>query len=150
MITYTLESWEDYYADTGEIWEAHYAEIAGDKRMPMNPDVAMYRTLEAAGMLQILVVREDGRMIGYMIFSVHAHGHYADILCGFEDAYFIYISHRKGGIGIKMIRESIRHLKARGVKRIFIHTKKSHDMSRLLEHLGMTHSDEIFSQWIGD
>lgn len=116
----------------------------------MKPHVEMYEALERGGMLQILVVRDRGQMIGYMLFSVHPHGHYSDTLCGFEDAYFLNPSHRKGGIGIKMIRESIVHLKRRGVQRIFIHTKKSHDLSRLLEHLGMTHTDEVYSKWIGE
>jgi L-amino acid N-acyltransferase YncA len=150
-LTYQQEDWATYHADTSEIWQAHYDEIAGDKaRMAMKPDVKMYQTLESANMLQIVTVRDEGRLVGYMLFTVHPHGHYADTLCGFEDSYYLLKSHRKGWTGIKLIRESIAMLKHRGVQRAFIHTKKSFDKGRVLEFLGFTHSDEIYSAWIGD
>lgn len=149
MLSYQVETWAQYHADAAETWAAHYDEIAHDKdRMPMNPNVAMYQTLENAGMLQILCARDAGRLVGYMLFTVHAHGHYADVLCGFEDAFFLLKSHRKGFAGIKLIKESLRHLKQRGVKKVFIHTKKKLDVGRVLKHLGLTHSDEIYSGWI--
>lgn len=115
----------------------------------MKPDVKMYQTLENADMLQIVTARDHGRLVGYMLFTVHPHGHYADTLCGFEDSYYLLQSHRRGWNGIRLIKESIALLKQRGVQRIFIHTKKSLDKGRLLNFLGMTHTDEIFSKWIG-
>jgi GNAT superfamily N-acetyltransferase len=116
----------------------------------MRPDAPLYEHLEAAGQLQILVAREAGRMVGYMLFIVRPHPHYADVLCGFEDAYFLAPAHRKGWTGIRLIRESMRYLKARGVQRVFIHTKLSKDVGRALKFLGLAHTDEIYSAWIGD
>lgn len=151
MITYQVEPWAQYRAGCDGLWRQHYNEIAADKqRMPMRPDEPLYRHLESAGQLQIVVARDAGEMVGYMIFVVRPHPHYADVLCGFEDAYFVGTGHRRGWTGVKLIRESIRHLKARGAKRVFIHTKKAKDMGRLLTFLGLSHSDEIYSGWIGD
>jgi hypothetical protein len=151
MITYAVEPWAQYLADCGELWREHYDEIAGDKaRMPMRPDAARFETLEAAGQLQIVVAREAGRMVGYMLFVVTPHPHYADVLCGFEDAYFLSMPYRKGWTGVRLIRESLRCLQARGVQRWFIHTKKAKDMGRILQFLGGAHADEIYSGWIGD
>lgn len=129
----------------------HYEEIAADKdRMPMRPDIKRFEALEAEGQLQVLVAREAGKMVGYAVFIVSPHPHYADVLCGFEDAYFLTKSLRKGWAGIKLLRESIRLLKARGVKRVFVHTKKHKNLGAVLKHLGLSHSDEIYSGWIGD
>ena len=151
MITYLTETWSQYRADCQHCWEQHYDEIAGDKaRMPMRPDDFLFQRMEELGQLQIVTVREQGKMVGYMLFAVRPHPHYADILCGFEDAYFLLPAYRKGWTGIKLIKESIKLLKVRGVKRIFIHTKKSKDLGRILKFLGLTHSDEIYSGWIGD
>ena len=151
MITYQVESWDQYAADCAPLWVEHYQEIAGDKaRMPMRPDVARFRRLEAAGQLQIMVARKSGAMVGYMLFAVSPHPHYADVLCGFEDAYFLTKSERRGLAGVRLISHSIRSLKARGVKRAMIHTKKAKDMGRVLSFLGFDHTDEIYSCWIGD
>lgn len=151
MITYQPETWAQYRAGCDELWVEHYAEIAGDKaRMPMRPDAARFEALEARGQLEIMVARDAGVMVGYMLFAVLPHSHYADILCGFEDAYFLTASHRKGWTGVKLIRAAIERLKARGVQRWFIHTKKSKDLGRVLRFLGGTHTDEIYSAWIGN
>ena len=151
MITYQIETWVQYRADCDALWREHYDEIAGDKgRMPMRPDDKRFEGLEAGGQLQIMVARDAGQMVGYMLFVVSPHPHYADVLCGFEDAYYLSAPHRKGWAGVRLIRESLRSLKERGVKRVFIHTKKAKDMGRVLQFLGLSHSDEIYSGWIGD
>lgn len=151
MITFSIESWASYFQDCQDLWVEHYDEIAGDKaRMPMRPDADLFIHLESLGHLQVVTARDSGKMVGYMIFAVRPHPHYADILCGFEDAYFLSASYRKGWTGVKLIRESIEVLKKRGVKRWFIHTKKAKDLGRILKFLGGSHSDEIYSGWIGD
>jgi hypothetical protein len=151
VLTFQIETWAAYFADCQTLWVEHYDEIAGDKeRMPMRPDVALYEQLERSGQLQIVTARELGTMVGYMLFIVRSHPHYADVLCGFEDAYFLAMRSRRGSAGIRLIRESITVLKRRGVKRVFIHTKKAKDMGRILTFLGLAHSDEIYSGWIGD
>jgi L-amino acid N-acyltransferase YncA len=151
VITYQVEPWAMYRGDCQAIWAEHYDEIAGDKaRMPMRPHEALYERLEATGALQVMTARSAGRLVGYMLFNIQPHPHYADILCGFEDAYFLSATHRNGMAGVRLIRQSIAALKARGVKRVFIHTKKAKDVGRILTFLGLTHSDEIYSAWIGD
>lgn len=149
MITYQIEPWVSYRGGCDSLWKEHYEEVAGDKdRMPMRPDEMLYKTLENSGQLQIMVARETGIMLGYMIFVVKPHPHYADVLCGFEDAYFL-TSSRRGVAGVKLIKESLEALKRRGVQRWFIHTKKAKDIGRVLEFLGGSHTDEIYSGWIG-
>jgi hypothetical protein len=151
VITYQVEPWAAYFADCQTLWVEHYSEIAGDKeRMPMRPDVVLFEQLDRSGQLQIITARDAGKMVGYMLFIVRPHPHYADVLCGFEDAYFMAMASRKGTAGVRLIRESIAVLKRRGVKRVFIHTKKAKDLGRILVFLGLSHSDEIYSGWIGD
>lgn len=145
MITYQIEEWRTYRSDCDDLWRAHYNEIAGDKSMPMGPDEALYRDLEARGKLQIVVARTAGVMVGYMIFVVQPHPHYCEVLCGFEDAYFLHSDHRRGWAGVKLVSQSLRYLKLRGVEKWFIHTKKNKDMGRILSRLGGAHTDEIYS-----
>lgn len=149
-ITYQLESWSDYYRDCQDLWREHYDEIATHKdEMEMSPDIASYRFIESQGQLQILTARENGKMIGYQISVVKRHLHYAT-LCGFEDSYFLTKSSRVGITGIRLIKEALKYMKARGVKKVFFHTKAFFDLGRIFEYLGFTKSDTIYSLWIGD
>lgn len=151
MITYQLEPWSAYYRDCQALWVEHYEELAVRKeRMAMKPDVAAYQRLEAAGALSILTARDDGRMVGYILSTVRPHLHYADVLCGFEDAYFLSKSHRKGMTGVRLLREWEKAMRARGVQLVFAMTKPWLDMRPLFERLGFSQSDYVMSKWIGD
>lgn len=150
MLTYQLEDWATYVRDCQALWWEHWEEIAVQKdRMPMRPDEEAYRALEAAGRLQIVTAREQGVMVGYIVSVVRPHMHYADVLTGYEDAYFLSKSHRKGMAGVKLIREAIRHMRAVGVQKCFFMTKAALDMGRIFERLGFTKTDIVYSKWIG-
>jgi len=150
MVTYQLESWEDYYKDCQALWLEHYEEIAARKsQRKMQPDVRSYMAAEAAGQLQILTARENGRMVGYMLFFVKPHMHYAGVLCGFEDSIFLVQSHRKGWVGVRLVKESIKYLQRRGVQEVFVMENKAKDLSKLFKGLGFAPSHVLWSKWIG-
>jgi L-amino acid N-acyltransferase YncA len=151
VITYALEPWATYYRDCQPLWPEHYDEIAVQKdRMPMRPDVAAYQALDTAGRLQIVVARDDGRMIGYVLSVIRPHLHYADVLTGYEDAYFLSKPYRKGMIGVKLLREAVRHMQAVGVHKAFFMTKVALDMGPIFERMGFTKTDVVYSKWIGE
>lgn len=151
MLTYQLEDWATYRRDCQELWQEHYDEIAVQKeRMPMRPDEATYRALEAAGRLQIVTARKDGVMVGYILSIIRPHLHYADVLSGYEDAYFLSKPHRQGLAGVKLIREAVRQMQRVGVQKCFFMTKASLDMGRIFERLGFAKTDIVYSKWIGD
>lgn len=149
-ITYQIESWTDYYRDCQELWIEHYNEIARDKdKMPMSPDIEAFKFLESRGQLQILTVRQDGKMIGYQLTIIRNHLHYA-VLCGFEDSYFLKKDCRKGMAGVRMIKEAIKHMQIRGVKKVFFLTKAFLNRGKIFEYLGFTQSDIMYAKWIGN
>ena len=88
-------------------------------------------------------------MIGYLLSVIRPHLHYADTLCGFEDAYFLLASHRKGLTGYRLLKVWKEAMVARGVDLLFAMTKPWLDNSRLFERLGFTLSDYTLSCWIG-
>jgi L-amino acid N-acyltransferase YncA len=151
VITYQLEPWATYFLDCQTLWLEHYDEIAVQKdRMAMKPDVVAYQNLEQLGQLQIVTAREAGQMVGYILSVIRPHLHYADVLCGYEDAYFLAKSHRKGMAGVRLIKEAIRHMQAAGVRKAFFMTKVALDMGAIFRRLGFTETDIVYSKWIGD
>lgn len=78
---------------------------------------------------------------------VRKHMHY-DLLCGFEDAFFLSPKERKGLAGVRLLRETAKAAKARGVQKLFWHSKTIKPLGTLFERLGYVKSDEIYSKWL--
>ena len=148
-VTFQRETWADYFRDCQALWVEHYDELALRKdRMKMKPDVPAYEAMEAAGILDILTVREDGEMIGYVLSAVRPHLHYADTLCGFEDAYFLRKISRRGMLGVRMIREWLMAMRARWCVVAYGMTKPWLDNGPIFERLGGKLSDNVYAFWL--
>lgn len=151
MLTFQAEPWDVYFRDCQDLWVLHWQELALRKsQMQMKPDVPAYEALAASGALHILVAREEGEMVGYLLTVVRPHLHYADVLCGFEDAYFMRQSHRRGFAGVRLFREWEKAMRARGVQMIFAMTKPWLDMGPIFVRLGFKQSDHVYAKWIGE
>lgn len=151
MITFQVERWASYYPECEWLWKLQYAEVGPDReKVALKMDIPSYEDLDSRGQLFILTARERGSIIGYYLAIVRTHLHYADLLCAFEDIYFVAPANRKGLIGFKLLKEAEKRLKARGVKKVFVMTKKSKNVSRLFERLGYTVQDIGLVKWIGD
>jgi hypothetical protein len=152
-VSYQIESWDSYYADPARerLWSEHFAELAQahEWKMETEPDVVVYRAMDAQGMLNIMVARKDGAMIGYCLIMFKRHLHYA-ALCAFEDSYFVTRSERKGFVGYKLIKQSLLAAKRRGAKRGYFMTKHFASVASLFVRMGMEKSDETFTIWLED
>lgn len=150
LVTYALEPWAKYWPDCEPLWRAHYAEFEPfhQGRLPFGPDIPMYMALDRAGMLQIMVARAHGAMVGYCLVTVKRHPHY-DMICGFEDSYYISPPWRKGWNGIRLIDRSAATLAKRGVKMTYWMTKEFNTIQRVFEFLGFTKCDSVYYNWTG-
>ena len=99
-------------------------------------------------MLQVITCREDEELIGYMMFIVCSPLHVKSCLTALEDIYYLRKTHRKGRTGIKMFQFAEEHLKSLDVNRIMCSTKVHLDNSRLLEYLGYTFMEKLYSKFI--
>lgn len=152
MITFEKAYWRELVNDPAMpgLWAEHYGELAGDKaRMPQGVDGAYFAFLDMSGMLEIVVAKKAGVTVGYCIMLVKPHPHYRDVLCGFEDCYFLTASERNAGAGHDLIAYAEERCAARGVKRVYFMTKLSHNHSKLFEARGYELCDLVFTKWIG-
>lgn len=150
MITFQLESWATYCAGIESLWQEHYDELAQNKRKPMRPDDSFYLTCERLGMLQLLTARAEGKIVGYCITVVKPHPHYADILVGFEDSYYLSKIFRKGMTGARLITETEKYLRKRGAKEVVFMEIGSKFLAPLLKLLGFKKTHTVWTKWIGE
>ena len=124
-------------ANVGELLNAHWDEVAHYKdKIPLAPLWAHLEKMELDGDLLLLTVREEEELIGYGMFIKRRHLHYQSLLIGENDLIFLDPAKRKTGMGLKLIEESEKCLKAAGCNKITFHMKPEHSFAPLLERRG--------------
>jgi len=146
VITYHDEDPTVFFKELAPLLPAHYEELCVTKDFPLSPDYAAYDRLHQFGMLRAITCRNDGELVGYIIFIVQPHLHYSTCTTAFEDLYYVKKEYRKGRTGIKLFQFSEKVLKDAGVNRVIMHTKVHMDNSRLFEYLGYKHTDKLFTK----
>lgn len=109
-------AWEplDALLDDGiaEAVEAEWREVAAHKGdMPLAVDWGQYRKLEAAGILKVMALREDDRLVGFNSFMVMPHLHYSQTIHAMNDAIYVRPDSR-GLSGLRLILGAERALRA--------------------------------------
>lgn len=149
-VTFQLEPFPEFFKESFDLRLRHYDEICTDKRRVMAIDENEYGALWIKGALQILTVRDEGKLIGYFVTIIRPHSHYAGTIVGYEDAHYLAPEYRKGGIGLRMVREALGYLKASGVDEVIVHTKVTMPTGKLYEHLGFKATDVLYTKRLED
>lgn len=144
MIVYTQEKIP--WGDMSVMLKEHYEEISSHHDIALKPDVDRYNLLEQNGSIVCFTARKESSLIGYAIYIVSINLHYSDSLQALQDVLFIRTSERKGGVGIGLIRYADKGLKKMGVQIVYQHVKVAHDFGPLLERLGYTFVERVFSK----
>lgn len=118
--------------------------------MQLDPDIDKLDHLNSLGMLHIIIVRDDGRLVGYHASVIDTLIHYKNVLAAKGDLHWLHPDYRKGTIGIKLLKEVERTLKLRGVQVMYDFTKLYLDKGPVFEHLGYRAIERTYSKWIGN
>ncbi len=139
------------YDEVMPLLEEHWMEVSFDKEIPLNPDLEKYLLLEEAGHLHCLSCRdEEGTLVGYVVTFLTPHVHYKDTLYAENDLIYIHPNHRKGTLGIRMLRRFEEIMKERGVDVLHMHVKISIDFGKVLQRLGYHHEENVYRKKIGN
>lgn len=151
MITYMVEPWSSVWPELQPLWNAHWEQVALNRdKIKLNVDMEAYAKYEAEGALHVMVVRNDGKVIGYHLSIIRTHLHYKDSLNAFTDVYYLDKEFQGTTVGVKMFKEVEKTLKARGVEKMFTGTKISLDRGKIFDYLGWTETERLYTKWIGD
>jgi GNAT superfamily N-acetyltransferase len=146
MVTYQTEAYSNCIDELKTIYPEHYEELSVTKSFELEPDYEQYLRLESVGVLKVVTCRNDGELIGYIMYIISPHLHYKSCLTAFEDIYFVKKQYRKGRIGIKLFKYAEEVLRELKVNRVIYATKVHLDNSKLFEYLGYTNSDKLYTK----
>lgn len=148
-LTYQVENWSDVIEEIKPYFFAHWQEV-GVSHTPPDPDYEHYKELEGQGSLHVVTVRDNKKLVGYLVTFVTRSLHYKETIYGAFDIYYLAPDYRKGTAGVKLFSEGEKFLKEAGVMRLFAGTKRHKDMGRIFEWLGWNEIERSFTKWIGD
>lgn len=144
--TYQAERLSDLWPEIDPLLQAHWREVAHYQDIELDPDEEAYAEVEARGQLRTYTARENGRLIGYVIFFVRPNHHYAGSLQAWQDVLYLDPEHRRGRAGVTLIRVAETRLRAEGVQVVYHHAKRTNRVGELLGRLGYELVDEIYAK----
>ena len=146
MITFQKEPPNPFTKEAIALFKKHYQELAERKDViKLKPNLKMYNNLYKKEALEIHTIRDDGKLIGYSLWFITKHIHYADSITANSDVLYISPEHRKGMTGVKFIKWTTEEVKKRNPQRIMFHVKPFLDYSPILERIGARFFEKIYT-----
>jgi GNAT superfamily N-acetyltransferase len=139
---FATETYAQWRADAAPLLHSHYEEVAVGNA-PMDVDDAQFEWMCRSGMLHVVTVRDDGRLVGYHISIVRRHLHRA-VLSAYTDAFYLHPEFRGGRTAYRMFQYATDTLVRRGVRQVYSGTKLNRDIGRMLEHQGFKHVENTY------
>lgn len=105
----------------------HWRELATYPDLPLAPDWGFYDRLDSVDMLRIYTARVDGALVGYAVFFVKPHVHYATSPAwAFNDIVWLHPKFRNWGVGRQIAEFWERDLRDQGVAVVHVEAKIAH------------------------
>jgi hypothetical protein len=114
--------------------------------LPLDPDIAKYKSLEKMGMMDCLIARRAGAVVGYVIMFTSMSFHHRQARCTHGDIIFVKsdpgLEYLAGGL----LRASERILIERGVNFVGWFVHKDSKIERLLTSFGYTADEHVMEK----
>lgn len=151
-MTFQSEPWSSAEDEIRDLVGAHWQELAMDRdKIPLDVNWDHYRECDRKSILQLTTARlTSGKLVGYWITIVSQHPHYQSTIFGLQDSYFLHPSHRHGNVGMGLMLESQKNVKAMGAKSIIGSHKEHLNIGGLFEFAGWKRVGVLYQKWVGD
>lgn len=124
----------------------HKEEVCVHGDFVFDPNWDVYKKCYEMGMLKAYVARDNGVLIGYIIFNIAFNSHYGAVLQAEQDVLYISPEYRGKLLGLKLIKYADGELIKLGVNLVVQHVKVTSDFSPLLERLGYSMTKKIYER----
>lgn len=147
------ERWGTFWPEAEPLFAIHRSEVGDSSPAPLRVDWRLAEQLDLAGALLIQTARSEGLLAGYCIWYISPSLESAGLLVGSQGPWFVLPEHRTGRAAVRLLKESLGALRARGVLQALPHHWMGGAGPRLgplFERLGARPLEITYSLWLGD
>lgn len=139
------EPWDKFFNSGQGLFALHREEVTQDKDlMVLAPDVDYYTRAEKAGRLLIVTARHAGVLVGYVLWHLHPHPHYKNVLTAQDDVHYLHPAYRRGMTGYLLLKKAIAILPTFGVQYWYVREKIGHEHPAMMRRLGLKPLDVTY------
>lgn len=144
---YQQEFLASVYIECQNLIDLHWQDIALNKdKIKLNPDWDRYEEAEKNGDLKIFTARSNDQLVGYFACLISVSLHYKDHIFAHNDVLFLHPDYRKGLAGWRLMKFAEQCLRDDGVSLLMVNTKIHKPFDVLLQRLGYTHIENLYSK----
>lgn len=148
--TFAWERFNQIAKDLPVLFTEHWKELALNQDIiPLAPDWDRYYAYDVQGILRVLTVRVEGRLVGYVFLLFGPHLHYVTTPWGHGEMFYLDPLYRQGWTGVKLFKELIKGCEGMGAKMLTVPVKL-HFMNarviKLLERLGFKQIEVVMAR----
>lgn len=147
---FVVERFQDVYDELRPLLSQHYDEISIHKRKgyALKPNVELYRAMQDADQLMMVIGRLDGQIVAYFVVFVRPSIHYQDCLEGIGDIFYVQPSRRGVLIGLQLFEATERELRRRGVHLFMAGEKIEFPATALFERRHFEPVERKYALWL--
>lgn len=147
---FSVERFQDVYDELLPLLHEHYDEISLHKKKgyALKPAVSLYRAMQDADQLVMMIGRLNGLIVAYFVVFVRPSIHYADCLEGIGDIFYCRPDRRGAAIGLQLFEATERELKRRGVNLFMAGEKLAFPATALFTRRGFEPIERKFAKWL--
>ena len=135
--------------DAPSMLAQHHEEVE-DQRLPLVPDYNLFMSLEQQQMLHVFTARDDGKLVGYNVYTTTPTLHHQTTKVAVCDSIYVLPSYRGTWVGVKLIKFAETVLKDKGVSVVMMNAKSKHDFGSMLNRLGYAQTEVQYTKHLGD
>jgi len=130
-----------------ELLDEHYDELCVDKgALRLDPAWDRYESLIASGAMFALCVWIGSELIGYSACLVQPHLHYRRSIWAYNDVLFVRKQHRRGTIGVRLIKATEEEAAKRGANVMAWHAKEGTALQEILPSMSYRLQETIYTR----
>lgn len=127
----------------GALTEEYATEAHNPEQHAPDAQWARYRQLVELGMMQPIAAFIGAELVGFAGVLVNTMPHHGKPIA-ITESLFVANAHRKGGVGLKLIRAAEEHARNVGATCLLITAPHEGALERVLPRLGYRHSNSTF------
>lgn len=130
----SIEKWADVESEIEELFAAHLLELGGST---LALDLSLCRALSAADAMVLVIARDSASMlIGYCIWTIGPSLERLGETIAELKPWYVRPEWRKSSLGLRLFKESLDVLRARGIKRCFPHHWGNETLGKFFSRMG--------------